>query len=91
MDVDAYSVSVNGEKLDLTPGEVRLIIFLIENANTVLSRSRILDAVWGYTYCGDGRAVDAQIKRLRKKLPTESVHFKIQSIYGVGYRLEEIP
>jgi DNA-binding response OmpR family regulator len=91
VDVDAYSVSVGGEKLKLTPGEVRLLIFFIQNAGTVLSRDRILDAVWGYTYCGDGRAVDAQIKRLRKKLPPEKAGCRIESVYGLGYRMEELP
>ena len=61
--------------------------YLIRNAQKVLNREQILKAVWGYDYYGDTRAVDAVVKRIRKKRPTENVHFSIQSIYGVGYRL----
>lgn len=90
VDADAFLVYVNGENVALTPNEVKMLAYFIENAGVVLSRERLLNAIWGYDYCGDSRAVDAQITRLRKKLPSEHVHFRIQSVYGVGYRLEEV-
>ena len=90
VDADAFLVHVNGQKIDLTPNEIKMLAYFIENAGVVLSRERLLGAVWGYGYCGDSRAVDAQITRLRKKLPSENVHYRIQSVYGIGYRLEEV-
>ena len=90
VNTDSYTVTVNGEKIPVTSSEVKMLAYLIENKDVVLSRERLLNAIWGYDYVGDTRAVDAQIKRLRKKLPDEGVHFKIQSIYGVGFKLEEI-
>lgn len=91
VDADAFLVQVNGKKIDLTPNEIKMLAYFIENAGVVLSRERLLSAVWGYDYCGDSRAVDAQITRLRKKLPSENIHYRIQSVYGIGYRLEEVP
>lgn len=83
---DTMEVFVGEQKLDMTAKEVHLLSYLIRNAQKVLNREQILKAVWGYDYYGDTRAVDAVVKRIRKKLPTENVHFSIQSIYGVGYR-----
>ena len=84
---DTMEVFVGEQKLDMTAKEVHLLSYLIRNAQKVHNREQILKAVWGYDYYGDTRAVDAVVKRIRKKLPTENVHFSIQSIYGVGYRL----
>ena len=87
VDLDTMEVFVRGQKLDMTAKEVNLLAYLTRNVHKVLNREQILKAVWGYDYYGDTRAVDAVVKRIRKKLPTENVHFSIQSIYGVGYRL----
>lgn len=87
---DAYTASINDRKLDVTPSEVKMLIYFIKNAEKALSREQLLNAVWGFDYCGDSRAVDSQIVRLRKKISSENVHFKIESVYGVGYKLEEI-
>ena len=90
VDPDAFTVTVNGEEIPATPGEVKMLIYLIKNSNIALSRERLLDAVWGYDYVGDTRVVDALINRLRKKLPRENVNFQISSIYGIGFKLEKI-
>ena len=55
----------------------------MENQGIVLSREKILDALWGYDYYGDGRAVDTYIKRLRKRLGKYSNY--IQTIVKTGY------
>jgi DNA-binding response OmpR family regulator len=87
---DAYTASVNNRKLDVTPNEVKMLVYFIKNAGKALSREQLLNAVWGFDYCGDSRAVDSQIVRLRRKLSSENIHFKIESVYGIGYKLEEI-
>lgn len=89
VDPDAYTASVNDQSLEVTPSEVKMLSYFIKNAGKALSREQLLNAVWGFDYCGDSRAVDSQIVRLRKKLPVENVHFKIKSVYGIGYKLEE--
>ncbi len=86
VDPETMDVYVSGQKMDMTAKEVGLLSYMIENSQKVLNRQQILEAVWGFDFYGDTRAVDAVIKRIRRKLP-DTIHFEIQSIYGVGYRL----
>lgn len=83
-------VFVGENPIEMTAREVSLLSYLISNPNRVLNREQIMNAVWGFDYYGETRAVDAVVKRIRKKLPRENVHFQIQSIYGVGYRLGKL-
>lgn len=82
MDVKGQKVYVREEYIETTPKEFELLLFFMENEGMVLSRDRILDAVWGYQYEGDMRTVDTLVKQLRKKLKDGNY---IRSIYGVGY------
>lgn len=88
---DSYEVYIRGQKIDMTSKEIDVLSFLVSNAGRALTREHILNAAWGYEYCGDTRVVDALIKRLRQKLSLEQAHFSIRSIYGVGYKMEETP
>ena len=84
--IEAYEVFVREEMVDLTPRETEVLYYLAKNAGRVLTRNQIMNCVWGYDYCGDTRAVDNQIKRIRQKLPADGVHFEIKAVYGVGYK-----
>ena len=86
--IEAYEVFVSEEMVDLTPRETEVLYYLAKNAGRVLTRNQIMNCVWGYDYCGDTRAVDNQIKRIRQKLPADGVHFEIKAVYGVGYKFE---
>ena len=86
--IEAYEVFVREEMVDLTPRETEVLYYLAKNAGRVLTRNQIVNCVWGYDYCGDTRAVDNQIKRIRQKLPADGVHFEIKAVYGVGYKFE---
>lgn len=88
LDIDAYELFVSDEKIEMTPKEIEVLHYLVKNTGKVMNREQILNAVWGYDYCGDTRAVDNQIKRIRQKLPEVGVHFSIKAIYGVGYKFE---
>lgn len=88
IDLDRYEVKIAGEKIELTPKELEIFYFLVENQGQVFSREQLLDKIWGYDYYGDTRAVDTQIKRLRKKLGQKDHRFEIKSVYGVGYKFE---
>ena len=68
-----------------TAREFDLLWYLAENRSLVLSRSQILESVWGYDYFGETRTVDVHIRQLRKKL--EGI--PIVTVWGVGYRLGE--
>lgn len=90
INLDSHQVCVNGEFINLTPKEIKIFYMLASNPGTILNREHILSEVWGYDYFGDTRVVDTQIKRLRKKLPTENLSWEIKSIYGIGYKFEVI-
>ncbi len=86
IDKAGRTVSVNAAPVDLTTKEYDLLLYLAENKNIVLSREKILNAVWGYEYLGEDRTVDWQIKLLRGKLgPCRDM---IKTLRGVGYKLE---
>lgn len=82
----AHTVSVAGNKVNLSPKEYELLLFLIKHYGKVLSRDYILDAVWGYDYLGDLRTVDTHIKKLRAKLGDEGRY--IGTVIRSGYKFE---
>lgn len=77
-----------GQPLELTTLEFDLLYTLAQHPNQVLSRSRLLELVWGYDYFGDLRAVDAAVKRLRSRLHQATPPAEIiAAVRGVGYKL----
>lgn len=85
VDKEGYCIIIESQKIDFTPKETELFIFLWEHKDKVLTRDHILNQVWGYDYFGDTRVVDTLIKRIRKKINVYSF-IKIESIYGRGYK-----
>ncbi|NOU62756.1 response regulator [Paenibacillus sp. LMG 31461] len=79
-------VLVNGVKIDLTPKEFQLLIYLIEHPNEILSREQIMKDVWGYAFLGNSNLVDVYIRYVRKKL--DASFPAIRTIRGVGYILD---
>lgn len=89
IDVDRHEVTVDGEIKALTPKEFDLLAFLAERPGWTYTREQILQQVWGYDFVGDGRTVDAHIKRLRQKLGAgEKRPWSITTVWGVGYKFE---
>ncbi len=89
--LDQYRVSIGDQPVSLTKKEIEILWTLANNRNRVFSRDHLLNQVWGYDYFGDTRTVDSHIKRLRSKLePYEKDHWDIKTIWGVGYKFEEI-
>jgi DNA-binding response OmpR family regulator len=77
--------------IELTPIEFDLLKALAENPGRVCSRMQLLDKVQGDAYEGYERTIDSHIKNLRKKLELDAEHSKyIITVYGVGYKMEEI-
>ncbi|MBQ5440471.1 MAG: response regulator transcription factor [Clostridia bacterium] len=87
IDTLGHNVYIDGEKTELTAKEYAILLYLAENKGIVLSRDKILNAVWGYDYFGDDRTVDWQIKLLRNKLG--KYRDVVHTIRGVGYKFEE--
>lgn len=86
VDFGAHSVSIDGKKVDLSPKEYDLLVYLIQNKNLALTRENLISKVWGYDFYGDDRTLDTHIKLLRKSLQQYSN--TIVTIRGVGYRFE---
>lgn len=78
-----HTVTLCGAPLVLTCKEFDLLELLMRNQGLVLSRSRILQAVWGYDYVGESRTVDVHIRMLRAKFGEE--YNIIETVRGVGY------
>lgn len=84
-----YSVYLHGKKLDLTPREYELLIYLTDHLGHVLSRDQLLNGVWNFDFDGDTRIVDVHISKLREKIEQDSRRPKyIQTVRGFGYKLE---
>lgn len=73
-------------QIDLTPVEFRLLLLFVQNVGDVVSRAKILDTVWGQTAHVSARCVDHHVCGLRKKISRAGS--RIESVYGVGYRVE---
>ncbi len=91
LDIKRYEVQVNNELLVLKPKEIKLLQFMLNNPNIVLTRDELLERVWDYSFGGGTRTVDMHIKRLREKLISVGAEISINTIWGVGYKLETKP
>ncbi|MDR0437677.1 MAG: response regulator transcription factor [Bacteroidales bacterium] len=88
--VDEHRV-VRGEKeIKLTLQEFKLLKYLMENKNRIMSRTQILDAVWGYNYDTNTNVIDVYISYLRTKIDMENLPKLIETVKGVGYRIRTI-
>lgn len=83
----SYEVKIDGKKVTVTPKEFELLLFFIQNKNTVITRDTILNKIWGYDFYGDSRTVDTHVKMLRSNLG--EYRDLIKTIWGVGYKYEE--
>lgn len=86
VDFTSRIVTVNNEKIDMTPKEYDLLFYMIKNKGIALTREKLITEVWGYDYYGDDRTLDTHIKLLRSSLG-EYRKFLV-TLRGVGYRFE---
>lgn len=89
LDADTREVSRGGRAISLTRTEFALLQLLMENPRKVLSRSKILEEVWGYDFPTSGNALEVYIGYLRKKTESEGDARLIHTVRGVGYVLRE--
>jgi two-component system response regulator RegX3 len=89
IDIDRHQVSISGMAVSLPLKEFELLEFLVRNTGRVLTRTQLIDRVWGSDYFGDTKTLDVHVKRLRAKIekdPANPVY--IQTIRGLGYKFE---
>ncbi|MDR1124856.1 MAG: response regulator transcription factor [Deltaproteobacteria bacterium] len=93
LDLPGHSVKVDGQPVELTVTEFRLLEDLVRHQGQVRSREQLLDSVWGYSFEGYARTVDTHVRRLRQKLGKAAEC--VETVRGVGYRaqtdLQETP
>ncbi|WP_028548738.1 response regulator transcription factor [Paenibacillus sp. UNC451MF] len=80
-------ISYDNRVLELSPTEYELLSFLVINHGLVLSKSKILDKVWGYDFGGEENIVEVYIRSLRDKL-NDKEHRLIRTLRGAGYRVD---
>ena len=89
IDTAKHQVTLNGASITLPLKEFELLEYLVRNAGRVLTRSQLIDRVWGGDYFGDTKTLDVHIKRLRSKIEADPANpVLIQTIRGLGYKLE---
>jgi DNA-binding response OmpR family regulator len=86
IDFAARVVTVDGERVQLTPREYELLFYMVNNKGLALTREQLISKVWGYDFYGDDRTLDTHIKLLRKSLGEYAS--LIVTLRGVGYRFE---
>ncbi len=87
VDMDAHRAEVDGEELQLTATEFKLLAELIRSQGRVQTRDQLLNTVWGYEFDGYARTVDTHVRRLRQKLGEYADI--VETVRGVGYRFKE--
>jgi len=88
LDEETHRVTFNGEEIDLSPTEFRLLQLLLEKKGRVLSKNLLLDEVWGITFESESTVVDTYISYLRKKLHKDGFE-GIRTVRGVGFQIME--
>ena len=89
IDPAAFVARKNGEEVNLTVTEFKLLLEIARRPGQVFTRELLLERVWNYEYLGDSRLVDVAVQRLRAKVeddPKEPKHVK--TVRGVGYRFD---
>ncbi len=87
INLNSYKVYSNDVEIELSPTEFRLLEYLAQNKDRVMTRDQILAAIWGIDFVSDSAVLDTYISYLRKKLP-HSV--QIRTVRGIGYQIEAL-
>ena len=87
VNVNKHIVTKNGQEIELTLKEFQILKLLIENKGNVLTRTFLLDKIWGYDYYGEPRTLDVHIRHLRKKIGDNDSKL-IETVRGVGYKIK---
>jgi two-component system response regulator RegX3 len=90
LDTERHVVEISGTITQFPLKEFELLEFLMRNSGRVLTRTQLIDRVWGSDYVGDTKTLDVHIKRLRAKIEVDPANpVFIQTVRGLGYKLED--
>ncbi len=86
-----HEVHVDGAAVELPPKEFELLAYLVEHAGRVLTRSQLIDEVWGSDYVGDTKTLDVHVRRLRSRVEADPKEpARLKTVRGVGYRFADV-
>ena len=90
LDRDAVSVTAGGKPVTLTAREFEILALLLSNPNKVFTRAQIYEQVWGEEFFGDENTVNVHISNLRSKLARVSEREYIKTVWGIGFKMNEL-
>jgi len=86
VDFDGHQVKIDGTKIEITPKEYDLLVYLIKNKNIAISREKLIEDVWGFDYDRNDRTIDTHVKMLRSNLG--QYRNLITTVRSIGYKFE---
>lgn len=89
IDTLAHRITWRQSRLDLTPTEFNLLLYLARHPGRVFTRAQLAEALFGYDSFSEDRTIDAHIKNLRQKLQNSGAPGLLKTVYGVGYKYDE--
>ena len=87
VDPDRHTVEVSGREVTLTQNEFEVLCLLLKNRGKVLSREKLIEEVWGYSFTGESRTVDVHVRTLRQKLGDAGTY--VETVRGYGYKISQ--
>ncbi len=86
---EKFEVMVRSKRIEITPKEFELLVYLANHKSRVLTREQLLNAIWQFDFSGDTRIVDVHISHLREKIEANTKEpLYIKTVRGLGYKLE---
>ena len=90
LDLNSYRMTINGNEIQISPTEYKLLEVLMRNPDRAFERSQLLDRVWGRQVYVEERTVDVHMLRLRKILKPYGLDATLQTVRGIGYRFTSV-
>ena len=90
LDLNSYRITINGNEIQISPTEYKLLEVLMRNPDRAFERSQLLDRVWGRQVFVEERTVDVHMLRLRKILKPHALDATLQTVRGIGYRFTSV-
>lgn len=87
LDMLAHTLTIADQEIEIQPKEFKLLRYLLEHQEQVVSRTMLFEAVWDYQFDPQTNVIDVHVARLRKKLTEANALVEITTVRGVGYRL----
>lgn len=91
VDLSTLRITRADKPIELSPTELRLLVYLLENSGRVLSKTQILQQVWGYDFGGDTNVVERFVSNLRRKIDHGAATPLLHTVRGFGYSARVVP